>query len=88
MCFVGELAELLAVGLEPAVEGEAEDALDAEEVAAAVGDLGAAERDGAGAEVFDVDGGRGEGVAVAADQVGDGLFRVKGETVGHGSNIG
>ena len=59
--FVGELAELLAVGLEPAVEGEAEDAFDAEEVAAAVRDLGAAERDGASTEVLDVDDGCGGG---------------------------
>ena len=27
----------------------------------------------------------GEGAAVAADQVGDGLFRAYGETVGHGN---
>jgi len=86
--FVGELAELFAVGLEPAVERKAEGAFDAEEIAAAMGDLGAAERDGAGAEVLDVDDGSGEGAAVAADQVGDGLFRVQGETVGHGNSIG
>lgn len=86
--FVGGLAELFAVGLEPAVEGEAEGAFDAEEVATAVRDLGAAERNGAGAEVFDVDDGCRERAAVAADQVGDGLFRVKGETVGHEDSIG
>jgi hypothetical protein len=86
--FVGELAELFAVGLEPAVEGEAEDALDSLEVAASMGDLGAAEGDGAGAEVLDVDREYGKRAAVAADQVGDGLFRVKRETVGHGDSIG
>jgi hypothetical protein len=73
--FVGKLSELFAVGLEPAVEGEAEGALDSLEVAAAMGDLGAAQRDGARAKVFDGDDGLGERAAVVADQLGDGLFR-------------
>ena len=85
MGFVLELAELFAVGFEPAVEGEAEGAFDAGEVAAAVGDLGVAGGDGAGAPASPGgggivgagrEGGRGEGTAVAADEVGDGLFRV------------
>lgn len=86
--FVGELAELLAVGFEPAIEGEAERALDALEVAAAVGDFGAADRDGAGAEVHGVECGRRAGAAVAADQLGDGLCRAYGEAVGHVGSIG
>lgn len=86
--FVGELAELFAVGLEPAVEGEAEGTFDPVEVAATVRHLGAADRDSAGAEVLDVDRGGGEGAAGAADQVGDGLLGAKGETVGHCPSIG
>ena len=92
--FVRELAELFAVGLEPAIEAEAEGAFDPLEVAAAVRDLGAAERDGAGAEVLDIDGGRGKGTAVAADQLGDwkrggdSLRSAMGEAVGHCVSIG
>ena len=96
MGFVLELAELFAVGFEPAVEGEAEGAFDAGEVAAAVGDLGVAGGDGAGAPASPGgggivgagrEGGRGEGTAVAADEVGDGLFRVWREAVGHPDSI-
>ena len=87
--FVLELAELFAVGFEPAVEGEAEGAFDPLEVAAAVGDLGGADGDGPGAKVRGVDRGRGEErAAVAADQVGDGLSGTGGETVGHEPSIG
>ena len=86
--FVGELAELFAVGLEPAVEAEAEGAFNPLEIVAPVGDLGTADRDGAGAEVFDVGFGSAEGAAAEADQLGDGLFRATGETVGHGDSIG
>ncbi len=95
--FVGELAELFAVGFEPAVEGEVQRAFDAGEVAAAVGDLGVAGGDGSGAPAFSGgggivgagrEGGCGEGTAVAADEVGDGLFRGWRETVGHPDSIG
>lgn len=95
--FVLELAELFAVGFEPAVEGEAERAFDAGEVAAAVGDLGVTGGDGPGAPAptggrgivgAGREGGCGKGAAVAADEVGDGLFGAAGETIGHEPSIG
>ncbi len=89
MGFVLELAELLAVGFEPAVEGKAEGAFDSLEVVAAVPDFGVASGDDLGAEgVGSVEHGCGEGPAVATDEVGDGLRRASGETVGHDPSIG
>lgn len=94
--FVGELAELFAVGFEPAVEGEAERAFDAGKVAAAVGDLGVTGGDGSRAPASaggggivgaGREGGCGEGTAMAVDEVGDGLFRGWRETVGHADSI-